>query len=195
MYRFFKIKFHQFNTEEKGIFSVEFALVLPIMLLMMFGTIEVGLIMFTQSLMEGALRDASRYGITGQEVVGEDRLTTIRTMISKRTVGLVDMDTAQIDVLHYPNFGRIGEGEAYLDGDGNAQYDLGETFTDENGNGSWDADIGVAGAGNAGEVVLYRIRYDWPIISGYMTNHIGEAGQLPLSASVAVRNEPWDLVK
>lgn len=195
MYRFLKIKWKEFKSEEWGIFSIEFALIMPLLVMMMFGTIEIGLIMFTQSLMEGALRDASRYGITGQVIDDEDRLTTIKKVISSRTVGLVNMDTAKIDVLSYPNFGKIGTGEAFLDGNGNAQYDVGETFTDENDNNVWDADIGSAGAGNAGDVVLYRIQYDWPLISNYMDSFIGDSGKLPLSASVAVRNEPWDLTK
>lgn len=180
---------------EEGIFSVEFALVTPIMIMIMFGIIEIGMVMFTQSLMEGALRDASRYGVTGQVVDPNERLTQIEKLISDRTLGLVDMDTAQIDVLTYPSFGRIGEGEAYLDGDANGQYDLGETFTDENGNGVWDEDIGVSGPGSAGDVVLYRIRYNWPLLTQFMSEFIGAQGELPLSASVAVRNEPWDLIR
>lgn len=195
MYQTIKFKWIEFKNKECGIFSIEFALIMPLLVMMMFGTIEVGLIMFTQSLMEGALRDASRYGITGQITDEEDRLVTIKNLISSRTVGLVDMDTAKIDVLSYPNFGKIGTGEAYLDGNGNAQYDAGETFTDENDNDVWDADIGNSGAGNAGDVVLYRIQYDWPLISSYMDSFIGDGGKLPLSASVAVRNEPWDLTK
>ncbi|WP_420550046.1 TadE/TadG family type IV pilus assembly protein [Curvivirga sp.] len=175
---------------------MEFALVLPFLLVLMFGTIEVGLVMFTQSLMEGALRDASRYGITGQEADADARLESIVQIIEDKTIGLVDMDTARIDVLTYDSFGQIGEGEAYIDGDGNGQYDLGETFTDENDNGAWDADLGTTGPGGAGDVVLYRISYDWPIIAGYMKSILGsEEGKLPLSASVAVRNEPWDLIE
>ncbi|WP_218048612.1 TadE/TadG family type IV pilus assembly protein [Curvivirga aplysinae] len=189
-------KFKKFKADEKGVFSVEFALVLPFLLVLMFGTIEVGLVMFTQSLMEGALRDASRHGITGQEADADARLEAIIQIIEDKTIGLVDMDTAQIDILTYESFGQIGEGEAYIDGDGNGQYDLGETYTDENDNGIWDSDVGNAGPGDAGDVVLYRIRYDWPIIAGYAKNFLGnDDGKLPLSASVAVRNEPWDLIK
>ena len=185
----------KFKQSEKGVFSVEFALTLPVMLALIFGITEIGLIMFTQSLMEGALRDASRYGITGQVSDPEARLVEIKSIIADRTGGLVDMDTAVVEVLTYPSFSRIGEGEVYLDGNGNGNYDPGETFTDENGNGTWDADIGDAGPGDANDVVLYRISYDWPIIANYTKGYFTSDGSLPLKASIAVRNEPWDLVK
>jgi len=106
---------------------------------------------------------------------------------------LVDLDNANVEVLVYPDFGSVGTGEDFVDGNGNGAYDAGETYTDGNGNGQWDADIGAAGAGNAGDVVVYRIQYNWPLLTPMGAAIIGDAnGTIPLRASVAVRNEPWD---
>ena len=59
------------------------------------------------------------------------------------------------------------------------------------GNGTWDSDIGVPGPGDAGDVVIYRIRYDWPLMTPFAGTFIGTDGIFPIRASVAVRNEPW----
>ena len=94
--------------------------------------------------------------------------------------------------LVYPGFGQIGQGEDFVDGNGNGTYDAGETFTDANANGVWDPDIGVAGPGNAGEVVLYKLQYDWPLLTPLMGSLLSPEGTIPIVASIAVRNEPWD---
>lgn len=175
----------------RGATAIEFALVAMILVTMMGAIIEFGSIMFVTTLVESALRDASRFGVTGAEVAGISRLERIRQIIGERTLGLVNVDAAQVDVLVYPSFATVGRGEQFVDGNGNSAYDVGETFTDSNGNGTWDADLGIPGAGEAGQVVLYRLRYDWPLLTPIAGAFIGSGGRFPIQASVVVRNEPW----
>lgn len=181
----------RFRHSESGSAVVEFAFGAPIVVLLLAGAIELGMIMFVNVLMESALRDASRYGITGQVPTGETRLQRIKDIISKDTIGLVDMNKATIDVKVYPSFADIGKAEAFVDGNGNGVYDTGETFTDTNGNGKWDSDMGVSGAGGPGDIVIYRVSYDWPLLTPLAAPFIGHDGTYTLTASIAVRNEPW----
>ncbi len=180
------------RDRDDGSPAMEFAFVAPIMVLMVIGTIELGLIMFVTILMESGLRDAARYGITGNEFGGLNRMERIVKIISDRTMGLVDISQADLQVLIYPAFDQIGNGEDFVDGNGNGTYDAGETFTDANGNGLWDADIGQAGPGASGQVVLYRINYDWALMTPFAGQVIGNNGKFTLGASIAVRNEPWN---
>ncbi len=191
MLAFLKPKW-RLRSDERGSQMIEFGLAAPVIFLMVAGTIEFGTISFVNILMEAGLRDASRFGITGQEPDEGDRLQRIVEIVGDRTIGLVDMDQADINILTYATFDDIGRSEEYVDGNGNGQYDVGETFTDENGNGTWDADVGTPGAGAAGQVVVYRIDYDWPIITPLAASVIGHDGVFKLKASVAVRNEPWE---
>jgi Flp pilus assembly protein TadG len=181
----------RFGVDTHGTLSVEFALGAPILALMICGAIEFGSIMFASTLMEGALREASRYGVTGQEPDEAARLTKIMQIINQHTIGLVDMSEATVQILVYPSFGDIGNAEEFVDGNGNGTYDAGETFTDTNGNGAWDADIGVAGPGGSGDIVVYRMTYDWHLLTPFFSYVVG-GPTVPLSASIAVRNEPWD---
>ncbi len=173
-----------------GATAVEFALTFPMIAMLVVAIIEFGMIMFVGVLMESGLRDASRYGITGFEEPGVSRLDRIIEIVGEHTLGLVDMAKADFDVLVYPGFGDVG-GEEFIDGNGNGTYDAGETFTDKNANGVWDSDIGVPGPGDAGDVVVYRIRYDWPLMTPFAATFIGSGSTFPIRASVAVRNEPW----
>ncbi len=176
---------------ERGSVLIEFALVTPILVVLLMGILELGMAFFVMSLLEASVREASRYGITGRTEEGMSRADAILAIIEDRTIGLVDMTKIQVDTLVYPNFGAIGTGETYVDGNANGAYDDGETFTDSNSNGVRDADVGVPGVGGSGDIVLYRIRYNWELLTPFTAGFIGKDGKIPISASVAVRNEPW----
>ena len=176
---------------EDGSPSVEFAFAAPAVVLMVVGTIEVGLVLFVSILMESGLRDAARFAITGREVDGMTRIERIVQIIDDRTFGLVTIGPSDVEALVYPSFAAIG-GEDFVDGNDNGQYDTGETFTDDNDNGQWDSNIAGSGAGGSGDVVVYRVRHDWSLLTPLAGTVLGEDGIIKLGASLAVRNEPWD---
>ena len=184
--------FRRGRDSDDGALTAEFAVTAPVLTLAILGTVEFGMIMFVSTLMESGLRDAARFGITGAVPDGQSRLERILDVVETRTLGLVDMNGADVQVVIYPSFADIGRGEAFVDGNGNGEYDAGETYTDENGNGQRDADIGVAGTGGPGDVVVYRMAYDWPLLTHMAAPLMGQDGAFTLRASVAVRNEPWD---
>lgn len=187
--------------DTRGTTALEVAMIMPVFFGLLLMTIEFGATLLVSSLMEGALRDASRFGITGQGTA-EDRLTQIEQIIADTTQGLIDMETATVEILTYPTFGAI-DGEDFVDGNGNGEYDEGETFTDINDNGMWDADPGVEGPGDAEGIVVYRLSYEWSFITpfyklftlatGARASETENAnGTMTLQASIAVRNEPWN---
>jgi Flp pilus assembly protein TadG len=178
--------------DQRGSTLIEFAFAAPLVILMIVGTMEFGMIMFVSTLMESALRDAARFGITGQKPPAGTRLEQIVAIIEQRTIGLVDMADAKVEVMVYPTFGDVGRGEDFVDGNGNGTYDPGETFTDENGNGAHDTDVGEAGPGEAGSIVAYRMEYAWPLRTPLAGHLIGHDGKFFLKSSIAVRNEPYD---
>jgi len=182
----------RFGNDRDGSTLLEFAFGVPILLTVVLASMEYGAIMLTSTLMESSLREAARFGITGQQPAGVSRLERITEIIDQRTLGLIDMTKAKVDILVYPSFSDIGRGEDYIDGNANGTYDIGETFTDENANGVWDADIGTAGSGQSGDIVVYRLQYDWQSMTPFAAQFMGNAGVINLNASIVVRNEPWD---
>ena len=180
------------KRDQDGVTALEVAFTFPVVLTTFMAVIEFGFVMFVSTLMEASLREASRYGITGYEHAGTSRIEYIHRRVSEVTLGLVDMDEAKLDVKVYPSFGQIGEGEEFVDGNGNGSYDVGETFTDTNGNGSYDSDLGEDGAGGAGDVVLYKLSYDWEIVTPLAGPLLADDGTVTLVSSMAVRNEPWE---
>ncbi|MCG8510449.1 MAG: pilus assembly protein, partial [Rhodospirillales bacterium] len=86
-------------ADRSGSTMVEFTFaVIPLSVLMV-GIMEFGMILFAGILMESGLRDASRFGITGFEEPGASRMERIVQIVSDHTLGLVDMSSANFQVL------------------------------------------------------------------------------------------------
>jgi hypothetical protein len=177
-------------SREAGQAAVEFALLAPAFIGMICGIMEYSCILFVQTLLEGGAREAARFGVTGQEVQDQEvREARIRGIIETFTMSMIDVDHIDIDTLVYDSFGSIGEPEPYEDLNGNSGYDEGEPYDDINGNGKWDPDMGAVGLGGPGDIVLYRLTYDWRIIIPMFRPFFGD--EITLVANIAVRNEPW----
>lgn len=174
---------------DAGQAMVEFALLAPIFLGMLCAILEFSGILFAQTLLEGSAREASRFGITGGVEVGNSREEAILQIINDNTFGVLDPDELDIETLVYQSFGDIGQPEPYTDENGNGSFDAGEAFNDINGNGAWDEDMGVAGLGGPGDIVIYRLSYDWEIMIPMFRPFFGD--EVALDASIAVRNEPF----
>lgn len=192
------------RLDDRGVAIVEFALVFPVLLLMTFGTIEIGMIMAVQSTLEGGLKEASRYGITGQTPTDNTtRIAKIRKVLENHTLKLVDMNEATFIVKTYASFSQVGQMEPLQDTpapaagedpdpchDGVFSADCpGETFTDVNANGIWDA-IGKDSAGAGGEVVAYTVTVPWHIMTPFAGYLMSKTGEIDLTATIVVRNEP-----
>jgi len=179
---------------EQGAAAVEFAFTFPLLLVGVIGTLEIMGMLFATALIEGGLREASRFGITGLEPAGVSREEKIIELVNRAGVGLVHVNSGDVQTTVYSNFESIGQPEPYVDdGPANGQYDLGESYVDVNGNGQWDPDMGAAGVGGPGDVVVYKLDYEWPLFTPVLVPFMGTDGKVMLEASLAVRNEPYDV--
>lgn len=176
---------------EDGASAMEFAFAAPIVFFAVAGIIDLMMVLFVTSLLEGGLQSASRLGRTGFQPTGITREQAVLDTVADATIGLVDPNDMTITTSVYPCFDSIGQPEPYVDANTNGSYDGGETFTDVNGNTVWDADMAATGLGGPGSVVLYEISYEWAALTPLLGKIFGPNGKIPMSVSVAVRNEPF----
>lgn len=180
-----------FRQHQDGTTAVEFALIAPLLFSMIFGIIEISLIIFAQNALENATFVASRIGKTGYVEDGETREETIRSALENRAGAMMDVTQLQITTESYPEFGDVGSPEPYVDANGNAVRDEGENYTDVNGNGTYDEDMGVSGSGSAGEVVVYTVSYPWHLFGNWIGEYFGTSQTVNLTARTVVVNEPY----
>jgi len=175
-----------------GVTAIEFAFVAPVLLLLMFGILEFGIIMLVSNMMESATTVTSRLGRTGYAAPDETREDTLLAEVRARTASMLDPDQLSITTKYYSQFDQVNRGEPWNDTNHNGTADPGE-YTDINGNGHYDADLGTAGYGNAGDIVVYTVHYPWPIQTPIMREILGDAnGRFDITARAVVKNEPYD---
>lgn len=177
--------------DRRGSTAVDFALIAGPFFLIVVGVLEFGMLMIGQTLLQSAVTDASRFGLTGRTLVGQTREEVIAEIVEENGIGLIDPNRLVFETLVYPSFDSVGQPETFTDDNGNGAWDPGEAFADINGNGTWDADMGAAGLGGPDDIVLYRVRYDWEMLTPLLGHILPGSGVVPLEASIAIRNEPF----
>lgn len=175
---------------DSGITSIEFAIVSPVMFLLMMGIIEFSLITFTTTVMESAANTTARFGKTGYVAAGSSRQQQIIANINDRTAGLLDPNRIVISTTVYSSVDRVGDPETCINPvSPPCPGTAGVNYVDINGNGQWDADMGVAGLGSANDIVVYKVTYPWPIATPMISAIIGSPYNI--SVRTIVKNEPY----
>lgn len=187
----FQLIWRKLRRRQDGVTTLEFSLVAPTVMLLAMGTVEVGLAMYAQNVMEGATFAASRLGKTGYTQEGSSQEQLIRDILGQRAGMLLDMDKVELTSIAYDQFDQIGQPEPFIDANENGIRDVGENYTDVNGNGEYDSDMGTGGFGNAEQVVVYTVSYPWPVFTPLIGQFIGSDGHVNLLARTVVRNEPF----
>lgn len=181
--------FRNYRRCERGITAVEYALILPPLLFLIMGVIEFSLFLFVQSSLEGATFSASRTGKTGFVDSPSTREETILQALDDRVGFFLDMQRMTIDSRSYADFASIGQPEPFVDVNGNGERDITENYTDSNGNGTYDTDMGIEGPGSAGEVVVYTVSYPWRVLNPLFHTYLGET--IEVTSKFVVKNEPY----
>lgn len=193
--------FRRLRNDNSGTTALELALIFPVIMLVVFGLIELSIGMFVNTVVEGGLRDASRIGLTGQDTGAVSREQTMVNIVNEASLGLVNAQAADVETLIYPSFEDVGMPEPFTDinGDGiftetsftfdGILYADGEPFSDINGNATWDEDMGETGLGEPGDIVMYTLSFNWNLLSGSLIPVLD--GVIPMKASMIVQNEPF----
>ena len=188
--RLLKTFVSKLRRNNDGSAAIEFSFTAPLLIMTIVAIMEFSMILFLNASLEGSLRDAARFGSTGYQPAGVNREDVIIQKIQSATLGLVPIDASHVTALAYTDFSEVGQPEPWIDDNpANGSYDVGEAYTDVNGNGQWDADMGTPGLGGACDVVVYRVHTEWRLLLGLLASTIGNP--ISLDASTAVRNEPY----
>ncbi len=92
----------QMFMERRGEGLVEFALILPMFLLLMFALIDLGRYYWIRETVENAVRQAGRYAVTGQNSGSTNRVASIEQVAQNAMAGLYNPNTTTITVNSSP---------------------------------------------------------------------------------------------
>lgn len=182
--------FARLRRDREGVTIIEFAIVAPVLLVFIFGILDLGHGLYMQSVLQGTVQNAGRdagleSGRVGQAAIDAD----VRERI-KAVMPYLDDDDIAIERQNYETFSDVDVPEDFDDTNGSGAYDDNECFTDRNNNGQWDPDVGADGLGGADDVVQYEVTvtYDRLLPFWRMLDlpHRGVA-----QATTVMRNQPF----
>ncbi|WP_036305424.1 TadE/TadG family type IV pilus assembly protein [Methylopila sp. 73B] len=180
-----------FRRDSRGVTAIEFAMVGPVLVLFIVGTIETGLLLTAQQVLDDATFAGARTTKTGYTATNSTQAATITAAIKKAAESYLDPSKIVVTSLAYEDLSKIGVAEDFVDTNKNGKWDTGETFTDTNGNGKWDADRGRAGAGQSGEIVVFKATYSWTVRTPVVARWMNANAPITLTSRTVVKNEPY----
>jgi Flp pilus assembly protein TadG len=168
--------FRRFRRSRQGSAAVEFALVAPVFFALLFAIVETALMFFASQVLETITQDSARMIETGQAQSASYDAAAFKTnVVCPQIVALFTCNNIYVDVKSYSSFTTVTI---------NSEIDATGSFT--SGNLKYCP-------GNAGDIVVVRLFYQWPLfVTGLGYNISNLAGnQRLLVATAAFRNEPF----
>jgi len=177
------------RRDRSGVAAVEFAILAPVLFLMLMGFFDLAHAEYARSVLQGAMQMAARNSTLES---GLTSTTTIDNYVKDQVKGIVGAQaTFSSTRLSYADFNSVGKAENFVDKPPlNGQYDVGECFEDVNGNGQWDADLGKSGQGGAQDAVLYTMTVTYKRMFP-MAKMLGWSANQTISATTVLRNQPY----
>jgi Flp pilus assembly protein TadG len=175
------------RRDARGAALTEFALIAPVLLVLILGLMEVSYNMYAASLLEGAIQKAGRDGtIEGAEARGLAIDNRVRGIVQQ----IVPNATVTFDRRAYVDYEEVNRAEDFTDSNDDGACNDGEPFADANGNGQWDSDRGRIDMGGARDAVLYTVTVSYPR-TFRMMNLIGLSDTVTAKARTVLRNQPY----
>ena len=177
--------FRRLACDRRGSSIIEFAVLLPVLLLVGMGLFEILYQRYVSSVLRGAIQKAGRdSAIQGNDSKG--------ALIDQKVMAMIWLVAPKATYVssrkNYASFSNIRP-EYFEDNNGNGVYDkASECFTDVNGNKTWDADPGLAGQGGANDAAVYTIQVTYPRLFPVFLKWSPNA---VLTAKTILKNQPY----
>jgi Flp pilus assembly pilin Flp len=174
------------RRDARGATIVEFALVVPVLAILLLGTLDLGYRSYVTSIVQGALHEAARMA-----TVGGVSTTQIQTHVQNRLRDFSRNATITTTTRSYSEFSGVNVPETITqDTAPLGTYNSGDCFQDFNGNGSYDLDRGRGGMGGAEDVVYFEVVMTYPHIVPVGTL-LGWNGNVTIRQNTLLRNQPY----
>ena len=169
-----------------GAGTIEFALVVPMFLTLLFGVIDLGQMAYGESVLNGAVQQAARNStLETTNTTAADQ--SVKDTIAPVLPGAVVTSTRT----NYYDFADVNRKEKWTDSNSNGTCDNGEPYVDENGDGHWNSDIGESGNGGANDVVVYTVTAKYTPVIAIPLVPSSFRQQVTLTSSAVKKNQPF----
>jgi Flp pilus assembly pilin Flp len=175
------------DRDQSGTTIVEFALILPVLCLLLLGFIDLGYQSYARSVVQGALHDAARMAS-----VGGINMTQINTRVRQRlsnfagtrsTVTIATESTYDYQSVRRPEKLIIDTAPVGI-------YNQGDCWEEVTGNTTRDDNRARNGQGGADDIVRYEVTLAYPRIVP-LAHMFGWSQNATIRANTVLRNQPF----
>lgn len=174
------------GSDQRGVTAVEFALLAPVLMVLIMGAIEMGTMMFAKAQLDGVMRRAARMAVTGDVVANGGNGEKIDDYV-KASAPIVGNAKVDIEKEFYDRFDQVRQPEKKDTSSTTPPY----CFEDVNGNQRWDVNPSRTGLGGADDIINYRVTVKYPALFPLVTNMVTKNPWVELSSQTTLRNEPF----
>lgn len=176
------------NSDQRGATLVEFAIIAPTFMIMLMGAFDLGHAVYIRAVLNGAIHEAARdstiEGASSSQAAIDGKVTSVVTKV----VGTADLTFTRKS---YYDFEDVERAETINEnGTANGVCDSGETFEDENGNSTWDSDVGASGFGGPRDITLYTVNLTYDRLFP-LYGLIGMDPEGEMEVSTVLKNQPY----
>lgn len=168
--------FAAFAGDGSGATAVEFALVAAPFLALIIALMQTFLVFFAQQMLESVVRQSARLVMTGQVQSAQMSQAVFKQKVCDQIVILFNCSGLMVDMRVATSWSSANTATPSL------TFDASGAVTN-----SWQYD-----PGNAGDIVVLRVMYVWPVVLGplgFNLSNLGNGNRLIMS-SAAFQNEP-----
>lgn len=110
--------FFRENSCQRGASLVEFAIVFPILIIIIFSTLELGIMLAIKVNLQSCTMAGAYYGSTGAYTAGSTRTASATAVMSNSISGLLNPTNVTITIQSYPSFAVASQGGSGSSGTG-----------------------------------------------------------------------------
>lgn len=180
-----------FLGDARGVTIVEFAMVLPVLLLLLMGLFDITYNLYMVSTLQGIVQKAARDStLQSSDPAAAD--AALDAMVTNQVHALYPSATVTPTRRFYRTYAEAAakQAEPWSDTDHDGTCDHGEPFTDNNNNGVWDADGGNQGQGGAKDRTVYTVTVTYPHMFP-IAKTMGWSNTVKLAATTVLANQPY----
>jgi Flp pilus assembly protein TadG len=185
------------GADERGSAVVEFAIVAPVMAMVLLAGFDIGHTLYMRGVLQGIVQKTARDS-TLESGTESQQQETLDNRVKAQVSALANNATITITRRYYRTFTQAAaaKAETWTDTNGNGTCDgpsggtPGEPYEDANNNGHWDKDGADAGQGGAKDAVLYTVMVSYPRFFP-IYNFVGGSHTTTISGSTVLKNQPY----
>lgn len=180
------------RRDTRGATVVEFAMVAPVMGLILLGAFDISHTLYTRAALQGIVQKTGRDFTLESSASATAQQTALDNKVKAQAIALVNNATVDITRRYYRSFtaAAAAQAEAWTDTNSNGRCDAGEPYQDANRNSVWDKDGADAGLGGAKDAVVYTVTMNYPRMFP-IYKMVGGATTTKISAATILRNQPY----